>query len=51
MWDVICLQECDQHSELFDHQNVFKGGKFSDTDFLSNAIYYNADKFEEISAS
>ena len=48
-WDVICLQECDRHCELFDEQSQFKGGKFANGDKWAVAIYYNSQKFEEIS--
>ena len=48
MWDVICLQEVDLHSELFEDHPTFKGDKFDNGSKWSVAIYYNADKFEEI---
>ncbi len=38
----------DLHSELFKGHPTFKGDKFDNGSKWSIAIYFNADKFEEI---
>ena len=43
------MQECDRHSELFDEQTRFVGGKMANGNKWSVAIYYNGDKYEQIS--
>ena len=47
-WDIICLQECDVHEEIFADHPVFKGARLPNGTKWSCAIYYNSNRFEEV---
>ena len=44
-WDVICIQECDKHVELFRNHPVFAGAIMPKDGRATNGIFYNTAKF------